>query len=541
MKNKRLLLPVFLPLSIIGYEDSMLTFVLLLTIVILLCFILWNQYEKKRKVSKETDQEQTLLDELLDIHFLNTIVIDKNNKILRINGPCIKELCLNYESVIGQPVETAIDIRQGKKSIVCDLLASIKPNQHTVYLPLNTIVSNLKSKSNFMAQGVLIGTYHSGKLTYTTIIFRNIEGELTQEYVLNMALSRTKIFSWFYDIEKQCMIIDSRWFAHLGLPMNESGTIPTEEFASLLHPDDRDGLINALTGQIKGKLNKNVFTYRLRRSDGTWEWFEEQSIYLGGVNDAPHRVVGVCQSIQEHKNTEERLLSALNKAEESDRLKSAFLANMSHEIRTPLNAIVGFSSLLQSSYTELDCKEIEEYTTMIEKNSQILMLLISDILDLSKIDSNTMNFHSMPVSLNSLMTDINNTHKVNMNNNVKLHIDIPETDTVILSDSLRLGQVMNNLINNAIKFTSEGYICFGYNPGKRNTVELFVEDTGKGIPEEDLTHIFERFYKGDSFIQGTGLGLTICKTIVDHFNGRIEVQSKVGKGSRFTIYLPIEE
>ena len=290
---------------------------------------------------------------------------------------------------------------------------------------------------------------------------------------------------------------------------------------------------------MAGNLNEEVFTYRLRQSDGSWEWFEAQSVYLGQINGVPYRVVGVCQSIHEHKTIEANLIGARDKAQRSDKLKSAFLANMSHEIRTPLNAIVGFSTLLVGEQADLTQKEIEEYASLIEQNGQLLMFLISDILDLSKIESNTMEFNMLSFSLNKLFTDIACMQKLNVKPGVELILDIPENDTIILADSARLGQVVNNLINNAVKFTSQGNIRIGYSRLGEGSVDLFVEDTGKGMSDEVLIHIFERFYKGDSFVQGTGLGLAICKTIVQHFGGEISAQSKLGKGSRFEVLLPL--
>ena len=230
----------------------------------------------------------------------------------------------------------------------------------------------------------------------------------------------------------------------------------------------------------------------------------------------------------------------LQKAQRSDELKSVFLANMSHEIRTPLNAIVGFSTLLACGDADLSRQEIMEFTSLIEKNSQLLMVLISDILDLSKIESNTMEFHFEKVSLNGILESIYSAQKMNLRKGVELLLDLPDRAAVIYTDPTRLGQVVNNLINNAVKFTAEGRITIGYRLKDFATLEVFVEDTGTGMSEEVLAHIFERFYKGDAFVQGTGLGLAICRTIVERFHGKIEVASTLGKGSRFAIVLPQE-
>ena len=242
--------------------------------------------------------------------------------------------------------------------------------------------------------------------------------------------------------------------------------------------------------------------------------------------------------IQKRKTEEEQ--REKEKIEEANRLKTAFLANMSHEIRTPLNAIVGFSTLLACGDADLSRQEIMEFTSLIEKNSQLLMVLISDILDLSKIESNTMEFHFEKVSLNGILESIYSAQKMNLRKGVELLLDLPDRAAVIYTDPTRLGQVVNNLINNAVKFTAEGRITIGYRLKDFATLEVFVEDTGTGMSEEVLAHIFERFYKGDAFVQGTGLGLAICRTIVERFHGKIEVASSLGKGSRFAIVLPQE-
>ena len=168
------------------------------------------------------------------------------------------------------------------------------------------------------------------------------------------------------------------------------------------------------------------------------------------------------------------------------------------------------------------------------------MVLISDILDLSKIESNTMEFNFCNISLHQVLNEIGSAQRMNMKKGVELLLDLPGQEITIATDPTRLSQVINNLVNNAIKFTSEGNICIGYRPATCNCVKIFVEDTGTGMAKEVIEHIFDRFYKGDAFKQGTGLGLAICRTIAERFKGKIEVASTPGKGTRFTIILPLK-
>lgn len=233
------------------------------------------------------------------------------------------------------------------------------------------------------------------------------------------------------------------------------------------------------------------------------------------------------------------LQEAKEKAEESNRLKSAFLANMSHEIRTPLNAIVGFSDLLSdtSNFTE---EEVTQFIATINKNCGLLLALINDILDLSRIESGTMEFMFAEHNLPLLLKTVHDSQRLNMPAGVELVLRMPAGDKKYLTtDNVRLQQVVNNLINNAAKFTGSGFITFGYEEDKEpGYTRIFVEDTGVGISEEGIRHIFERFYKVDNFTQGAGLGLSICQTIVERLKGTISVTSEVGKGTRFTVRLP---
>ncbi|MEF9987246.1 MAG: ATP-binding protein [Bacteroidales bacterium] len=224
------------------------------------------------------------------------------------------------------------------------------------------------------------------------------------------------------------------------------------------------------------------------------------------------------------------LIIALNKAEESDRLKSAFLANMSHEIRTPLNSIVGFSGLIATATTD---EERIESAAIIKRNSDMLLQLISDILDISKIEAGTLNFFYEETGLNAICNDTVTSLRTKCAEGVTLSFIAPDKDIIIYTDQNRLMQVLVNLINNAIKFTKHGSIEVGYFPCDNQLIEFYVKDTGIGIPEDQADKIFGRFFKLNTYVEGTGLGLPICKTIVGILGGDIGVESELNKGSRF--------
>lgn len=242
-----------------------------------------------------------------------------------------------------------------------------------------------------------------------------------------------------------------------------------------------------------------------------------------------------------YKDTEQELIGARKKAEESDQMKSVFLANMSHEIRTPLNAIVGFSQLIASEEMQLEDEEKKEFISLINKNSDQLLKLINDILDLSRIESGHISFAYEICNLSELMDDVYNTHRLLMPAGVELRKKVPEKPAIINTDRIRLTQVLTNFINNATKFTEEGYIEIKYEYSDDNRfILLSVKDTGKGIPQEKIKQVFERFQKLDEFAKGTGLGLAISQSIIRTFKGTIQLESEEGKGSKFTVSLPYE-
>lgn len=248
-------------------------------------------------------------------------------------------------------------------------------------------------------------------------------------------------------------------------------------------------------------------------------------------------LIGISWDITNLQNIEQELIKARIKAEQSDRLKSAFLANMCHEIRTPLNAIVGFSQLLPSAET---AEEKKLYSGIINQNSDILLQLINDILDLSKIEAGTLEYIKRPMNLGEVCRTIYTVHKERVKEGVTLVFDNEEEDLLMEGDQNRIMQVITNFLTNASKFTYEGEIRFGFGRMDKD-IRVYVKDTGIGIEPEKVDHIFERFVKLNSFAQGTGLGLSICRMIIEKIGGEIGVTSELGKGSTFYFTIPYEE
>ena len=519
-----------------------LNIILLAAIVILsLVFYLIARKRKHERLVKEKqlDTQQKFARELLDSVPAGFILLAPNGSIKQVNHQAAAELGIQKQDIKNKNIREVFSISHENINILDELLGRLQKDEQEVTLPPDTFIYGTINTTSFLAKGYFKNVIVEKGSNCIIFTFRNIVTELTQEYVLNMALRRTKIFPWSYDTKCNLMTIDPRYFEHLDIPAGDC-TLTNEQFAQLVHPDDITGVLEALTLQAQGNFIEDPVRYRLHRGDGKWEWFEAQSSYLGQGTQIPFRLVGVCMSTQEHKKIEEELTKARDKAQQSDKLKSAFLANMSHEIRTPLNAIVGFSNLLVDGDMAFKKEEIKEFLSLIHLNCEQLLALISDILDLSKIESNTMVFNITEQPLTPLLQNILRAQQINVPQEVELLLDLPATDTIITTDPLRLKQVINNLINNAIKFTSKGTVTLGYKQNN-DQVSIFVKDTGTGIDEDKINRIFERFYKGDNFVQGTGLGLAISHTIIEHLKGTITVTSKVGEGSCFTIQHPVKK
>ncbi|BEI55686.1 MULTISPECIES: sensor histidine kinase [Butyricimonas] len=517
--------------------------IILLAAIVILTLIFYliarkRKYERLVK-EKQLDTQQKFARELLDSVPAGFILLTPNGTIKQVNRQAATELGVQKQDIRDKNIREVFSIFHENLNILDKLLSLLQKDEQEVTLPPDTFIHGATNAISFLVKGYFKNVTGEEDSNYIIFTFRNVVTELTQEYVLNMALHRTKIFPWSYDIKCNLMIIDPRYFEYLGIPAGDC-TLTNEQFAQMVHPNDIEGVITALTLTVHGSLIETPVSYRLRRGDGQWEWFEAQSTYLGQGTQTPFRLVGVCMSTQEHKKIEEELTKARDKAQQSDKLKSAFLANMSHEIRTPLNAIVGFSNLLVDGDMSFQKEEIKEFLSLIYLNCEQLLALISDILDLSKIESNTMVFNITEQPLTPLLQNILRAQQINVPQEVELLLDLPATDTIITTDPLRLKQVINNLINNAIKFTSKGAVTLGYKQNN-DQVSIFVKDTGSGIDEDKINRIFERFYKGDNFVQGTGLGLAISHTIIEHLKGTITVTSKVGEGSCFTIQHPVKK
>ena len=328
------------------------------------------------------------------------------------------------------------------------------------------------------------------------------------------------------------------WYRNVGekegTPLNEIIKVHSH-----FHPDDRRMMLRFFDQVLIREASHLRRDVRILREDGTYTWTRVNVMVRDfRPEDGIIDMVCVNYDITELKETERKLIAARDKAEELDRLKSAFLANMSHEIRTPLNAIVGFSSLLTE--TE-DMKDRKQYMAIVQENTELLLQLISDILDLSKMESGAFEFVKSDTDVNLLCSEIIRSLRMKVPAGVELVFEECLPGCHVWAEKNRLNQVISNFINNALKFTFSGSITLGYYRQTDGYLRFYVRDTGMGIPKNKIKTVFDRFVKLNSFVHGTGLGLSICKSLVEQMGGTIGVESEEGEGSCFWFTYPYQE
>ena len=314
------------------------------------------------------------------------------------------------------------------------------------------------------------------------------------------------------------------------------GRLLLDEITPYIHPDDLPAFRKNIAARHERTHHKGQYRCNFT---GEFQWWEFSYNTIHTPGHAPI-IAGLLQNIQELKDHEQELIESRELAEQAE-LKQSFLNNMSHEIRTPLNAIVGFSDMLANE-PEFSNEERQEFVDIINTNTKLLLKLVGDVLELSRIESGNLSFTFQRESVCRLLDDVYQTHSLLIRPPLQFLKDFPPEDVQVNVDPMRLTQVLTNFLNNANKFTKEGSIRLGYCcPSGMSEVHLYVEDTGIGIPHSEQKMIFERFYKRSEFSQGVGLGLSICVLIVEKMGGRIELQSEEGRGSRFTVVLPCIE
>jgi len=524
-------------------------------LALLVVSVVWlmrvNRRESKRRIQAQTRllvqnklvEQRNEFDNIFHSIRDGVITYDTDLHIHFTNSSLLKMLHLPSEAggrvYEGMMAGSIFNIYNEGQDILHKMLKQVASTGESVQIPQGSFMKEVHSDKYFPVSGEIVPIRSRGMITGMAFSARNISDEEMQKRFFDMAMDESSIYPWQFDVETNCFIFPQGFLTRLGY--EESVTIISrEDMERTVHPDDLKEVKLLFDRALTGEDTNTRLNFRQRNADGEYEWWEYRSSVITGLTqDSLYNILGVCQSIQRYKTAEQEMREARDKALQTDKLKSAFLANMSHEIRTPLNAIVGFSDLL-SDTSGFTTEEVAQFIATINKNCGLLLALINDILDLSRIESGTMEFIFAEHNLPLLLKTVHDSQRLNMPPGVELLLRMPEGDKKYLqTDNVRLQQVVNNLINNAAKFTFSGSITFGYEEEEEpGYTRIFVEDTGVGISEEGIRHIFERFYKVDNFTQGAGLGLSICQTIVERLKGTISVTSEVGKGTRFTVRLP---
>ena len=354
---------------------------------------------------------------------------------------------------------------------------------------------------------------------------------LYEHETLCLAIEGNSTYAW--RLEGDSVSCDSQFCE---LIHHRPGRLLLDEITPYIHPDDLPAFRKNIAARHERTHHKGQYRCNFT---GEFQWWEFSYNTIHTPGHAPI-IAGLLQNIQELKDHEQELIESRELAEQAE-LKQSFLNNMSHEIRTPLNAIVGFSDMLANE-PEFSNEERQEFVDIINTNTKLLLKLVGDVLELSRIESGNLSFTFQRESVCRLLDDVYQTHSLLIRPPLQFLKDFPPEDVQVNVDPMRLTQVLTNFLNNANKFTKEGSIQLGYCcPSGMSEVHLYVEDTGIGIPHSEQKMIFERFYKRSEFSQGVGLGLSICVLIVEKMGGRIELRSEEGRGSRFTVVLPCIE
>ena len=468
----------------------------------------------------------------------SVISIDNNKQIFAMNQAALDSLGLKKDihEYIGADIFSVFNITlRGNENYLTDIFNSLDKNYLSYQLEKGATIVTSENQS-LLIEGTVSSLLTMDNYTGWIISFKDITDEFIKKELHTLAMGDAHVYAWRYNGKKDVFVFEEVFFRETGVYDNGKHTIHSDVFEGMIHPEDYGNWNKQIKHILDRKSDKLTIQIRIYINN-KYEWWSFNVTYINNpALSTSFTLFGLCMSIQTFKETEENLRIAKDKAEESDKLKSIFLSNMSHEIRTPLNAIVGFSNLLTSD-DNFSAEEKSIFVTTINEKCEILLTLINDILDLSRIESG-LPFNPEVCNLTLIIEETLASEKTILSPYVALKKNLPKEPVFINADSLRLRQLIRNLINNSFKFTHDGFIEVGCILSKNKNLIFYVEDSGLGISLKEQKKIFERFYKTDNFSQGGGLGLSICKVIVERMGGEISVQSVQGEGSKFTVVLP---
>ena len=378
---------------------------------------------------------------------------------------------------------------------------------------------------------------------YQRLVGKELTLELTQlekvqkhniEY--EFVLKAMKLCTWHIDAEARTITYDNDFRGKDDSVVLPPDT-PIDALSNYVFPSDVAHLSKSIEELCQCHVEELHEVYRVHLPHTNKSYWSESYAAVASRNDEgkAKRIVGTSMRVDDRKAMEGALVEARNKAEESDRLKSAFIANMSHEIRTPLNAIIGFTSVLPDVQGD---EERRELINLIQENNQKLLTIINDVMNISKIESGKEQLVMTTFELNALLQSLADMFLPKLASGVELSTQFARNSIDVTTDLNRMTEVINHLLSNAVKFTMQGTITVGYDEPAGKRLRIWIRDTGKGIAPEHLERIFERFFKVDEYIPGAGLGLSICRTMAYSMGGDVGVESTLGEGSLFWFEFP---
>lgn len=466
------------------------------------------------------------------------LVVDEQLRIMEINRTSIEGLGCG-EHVINKPLRDICELGRDRDGNGLEgLVRASMRDRVRKDLALDTVLIPCGAPVQKVAGSIspLINT--SGDVRGAVIMFRDITREWKQRKFLSISINALQAYSWFYDKETGKLDFGEGFVDDKTLK-EELNTF--EKFVKRIHPDDLGAVEEMMTRSVQEGNKEFTISFRFdNRNEGAYNWWEcrgiVETIELGNGQSGKF-VYGMCIDIGRHKLAEERLEQALRKAEESDKLKSAFVANISHEIRTPLNSIVGFTNLLVDDGYSYEEKIM--FKDAISNNSHDLLRLLDDVLDLSRLEAGMETVNVGVCDMCFLVRSMLDIGHLNVSKGVEMIDEGPVGELLVLTDEVKLTKVFLNLIGNAKKFTTRGCIRVGAKVSSDGEwIECYVADTGMGISAEVLDHVFDRFFKANEFVPGTGLGLPICQAIMELLGGDIQVFSEVNKGTTICFRIP---
>lgn len=502
---------------------------------------------RKRRKDLFNRDWKSLADSIPDVVF----AFGPGGKYLFISESARHQLGINPEDIIGKTAKEANlpkHVVESDHEIIIPIFKNKTPVENEYSLEIDGQTRYFETKYSPVAN-------RFGEIIYVLGVIRNITSRKHMELELKESQERFKItmqalndgmWEW-YPVTNDVAFSD-RWYTLIGYSPGEIEE-SFETWTSLMHAKDKEPTLEKLREYADTGAPFSI-VFRMKNKKEGYNWMEARGKTVEWLEDAhPKRIVGTITDVSERIAAGEEMKKAKEEAEAADRLKTFFLSNMSHEIRTPMNQIIGFSKLLIRD--GLNSEDKLDYSNLINRNAKQLITLIDDIIDISKIESNQIEINKTFFAFNAVLNDLYIMFKSELVNEGKSHIKLicrkafPDSTAVILNDELRLTQIMTNMLNNAIKFTDEGEIEYGYCTPNKKEILFFVRDTGIGIPASKYETIFELFRQGDgSYTRsygGTGLGLSISRRLARMMGGDIWVESKESEGSTFYLRLPYDE